>query len=75
MNCLGYALRFWNKNKKYVLYYNSGHVINIPVGTQITGFFPIEEYGYRYFKGAFKGLLDSYEWKLLKLYFNSKNNT
>lgn len=70
MNCLAYALRFWEHNPEYVLFYNSGHVINIPKGTQISDFLPVEEYGYNYFKGSFAGLLDEYEWGLLDNYFD-----
>lgn len=69
MNCLAYALRFWETHPIYLLYYNSDHVINIPKGTQISDFLPIEEYGYKYFNSAFEGLLDNHEKELLKRYF------
>lgn len=76
MNCLAYALRFWKKEPKYRLFYNSDHVINLPLGKnsghvvyEATGFSPVEEYGYEYFSKAFDELLDEYEKKLLKKYF------
>lgn len=70
MNCLAYALRFWEKEPNYVLYYNSDHVVNLPEGTEVKGFLPAEKFGYVYFAGAAGGLLDEYEQELLKRYFN-----
>jgi hypothetical protein len=74
MNCLGYALRFWEKNPEYRLYYNSSHVINLDYyGTgadHYINFLPVEDFGYSYFSSAFEGLLDEYEQDLLKKYFN-----
>jgi hypothetical protein len=49
MNCLQYALEFWEKNPKYRLWYNSDHVINLPLGSTATGFSPIEDFGFDYF--------------------------
>lgn len=68
-NCLGYALRFWERQPQYRLYYNSSHVINSNV--PITGeyWLPAEDYGLIYFKEAFNGLLDNHELKLLDKYF------
>lgn len=70
MNCLAYALRFWEREPTYTLHYNSGHVINLPPGASATGFLKAEEFGYCYFGSSFKGLLDDYEEMLLKKYFN-----
>ena len=79
MNCLAYALRFWEEQPDYKLFYNSGHVINMPITNQsyyfydlfvVTGFLPAEDYGYCYFSSAFEGLLDEHEQELLKKYFN-----
>jgi hypothetical protein len=70
MNCLAYALRFWEKNPKYKLYYRPGHVINSDVSIPGPDWLPAEEYGYCYFVSSFDGLLDEYEQKLLKKYFN-----
>lgn len=41
MNCLQYALSFWDKNNKYRIYYNGDHVINLtePLGDYI----PLED--------------------------------
>ena len=78
MNCLAYSLRFWKDNPEYRLFYHIGHVIavdgfKVHVEGAPVQFTPIEEYGYCYFKGAFRKLLDSYEWKLLKRYFEQIN--
>lgn len=68
MNCLEYALKFWDKNPSYRIYYNSDHCINLPESTTISNdFLPIEEYGIEYFKGAFD-LTEEYS-KLLEKYF------
>lgn len=69
-NCLGYALRFWNKCNEYKLYYHPGHVINSPVDVTNRYWLPAEDYGYNYFKSAFDGLLTEFEQQLLKTYFN-----
>lgn len=68
-NCLNYALRFWVKNNKYELYYNSDHVINLPSESLVRGFLRIEDYGYNYFVSAFKETLDDHHLKLLNKYF------
>ena len=67
MNCLEYALNFWNDNKDYKLYYNSNHVINsdVPIGGN---FLLAEDFGYDYFINAFE--LDDKGIELLKQYFN-----
>lgn len=74
INCLAYALRFWEQNPTYRLYYNSNHVINLDFYFKnadfYIGFLPAEYFGYDYFSSAFKGLLTSYEEDLLKKYFN-----
>lgn len=72
INCLSYALRFWNTNKKYRIYYNSDHCINLPIkdGHECCGFLPIEEYGYDYFKDWYiQGLIDISDLVLLHQYF------
>jgi len=84
MNCLAYALRFWSENPNYKLWYNSNHVINIPIGLDATfthnseypyaiAYSPAEQWGYNYFASAFKGLLDKDEMELLKKYFKKKD--
>jgi len=75
MNCLSFALRFWVDNKDYRLWYNSDHVINIPIDTHPTfkngrKFLPIEEFGYYYFLSSFSGILEEEDMKLLAQYFN-----
>lgn len=54
MNCLQYALSFWDKNNKYRIYYNGDHVINLtePLGDYI----PLEEYGIEHILNSFKDL-------------------
>jgi hypothetical protein len=74
-NCLCYALRFWNNNPEYRLYYDSNHVINSdcpPIKLLSSGidFAPIEEYGHGYFSSAFAEYLDEYHKVLLDKYFN-----
>lgn len=72
-NCLCYALRFWNNNPEYKLWYNSDHVINsdsfISNPTSLFTYLPITDYGYEYFIKAFKDHLDDYHLGLLKKYF------
>jgi len=69
MNCLAYALRFWDKHPHYKIYYNSDHAVNSM--NQIGGgYLPAEDYGYAYFNRAFNGLLSKDEQILLKKYFN-----
>lgn len=70
-NCLGVALRFWDKNRKYKLYYNSDHVINSPVYINGGHWVPVEDFGYNYFSSSFKGLLTDEEEMLLKRYFKN----
>lgn len=77
MNCLSYALKFWNINNDYKIWYNSDHCINLP--NDIINpfpnkeFLPIEEFGYDYFKNWYdERLINDFDFELLKLYFNGK---
>lgn len=71
MNCLSYALRFWEKHRKYKILYNSYHCINVPCGTSVEGFLPIEEFKYNYFYNWYEtGLIEELDLELLKKYFN-----
>ncbi len=75
INCLSYALRFWEQNKKYKIWYNSGHCINLPEGmfmpySKEEAFLPATGFGYCYFSSAFDGLLTKDDERILKLYFN-----
>lgn len=81
MNCLVYALRFWRDNPQYKLWYNSGHVINIPEGLDVMfkctvsgtiPYSPAEKYGYDYFASAFKEFLNEEDLALLINYFKKK---
>ena len=68
-NCLSYALRYWNLYPEYRLYYNSNHVVNLPVNACI-GFLPIEDFGYDYFFRWYEDkLIDNIDLALLNLYF------
>lgn len=67
MNCLEYALTFWEKNPDYRIHYNSNHAINLPNGTFCDGFLPIELFGYNYCIKAFT--LSEKAKELLKSYF------
>lgn len=70
INCLAYALRFWEQNPEYRLYYSSGHVVNAYETIKGSGYLAAEDFGYVYFVSSFEGLLDEYEQELLKKYFN-----
>jgi hypothetical protein len=75
-NCLAYALRYWKAHPHYRLYYNSNHVVNLPVAVGekcAPTFLPAEAFGFGYFAGAFEGLLDEEEQALLQEYFHSPN--
>jgi hypothetical protein len=73
MNCLQYALEFWDKNPDYRLWYNSDHVINLPSGSYAIGFYPAEDFGFTYFFNWHgQGLIDTNAVRLLVKYFNSK---
>lgn len=74
MNCLEYALGFWDKNPNYLLHYNSDHVINLPVGATATGFLEIKDYGFGYFERWYaQGLITETALKLLHRYFDISN--
>ena len=74
LSCLSYALRFWNRNNTYKIYYNSDHCINIPSKfnkhIDALGFLPIEEFGYEYFQSWFQQkLITKEDLVLLDRYF------
>jgi len=72
INCLSYALRYWNLYPEYRLYYNSDHCVNLPIGAECTGFLPIEDFGYDYFLNWYKnGLINEDDLVLLNNYFSS----
>ena len=54
MNCLKYALNFWNEHRGYIILYNSDHVINVPVRTEVKGFLPLSEFGMEHLIQSFK---------------------
>lgn len=68
MNCLQYALNFWNRNKNYIILYNSDHVINVPPRTVVEGFLPLALFGEEHLIKSFK-LTKNYK-RLLSLYFD-----
>lgn len=70
INCLSYALRFWNTNKYYKILYNSDHVINVPINTNVLGFLDLKEFGEDYFLKAFDGLLNDSDKLILNKYLN-----
>lgn len=70
LNCLQYALKFWEANSDYRIWYNSDHCINLPLNSSVVGFLPAEEYGYCYFSSAFKEFLTDEYLVILKKYFN-----
>ena len=70
INCLSYALRYWNLYPEYRLYYNSYHVVNLPINACM-GFLPIEDFGYDYFFNWYnRGLINEDDLVLLNRYFN-----
>lgn len=73
LNCLQFALRFWNENNDYKLFYNSDHVINLEIkneNTNLLNYLPIEGFGYNNIYNAFLETLTDEDIKLLKKYFN-----
>lgn len=77
MNCLVYALRFWEKHPEYKLWYNSDHVINIP--TYVVNpfpnkeFLPVEDFGFQYFIKWDHALIEQSDIDLLIKYFRVCN--
>ena len=67
INCLEYALFFWEEQPKYRIYYNSDHVINLPGNSICDGFLPIEEFGYEHLLSSFT--LSDQAKEILKEYF------
>lgn len=72
MNCLQFALLFWDKNPNYLIFYNGDHVINLtePIGNYI----PIESYGYEHIRESFEKTLYPCDLVKLKRYFNKEND-
>lgn len=72
INCLEYALDFWNENNEYKIYYNSDHCINVPKNHEVHGFLPIESFGFGYFENWFiDKLIAKRTYKLLIKYFKT----
>lgn len=68
MNCMEYALDFWQKEPNYLIYYNSDHAINLPKDTKISeNFLPLESFGYEHVLKSFD--LNENSKEILKLYF------
>ena len=76
INCLEYALKFWNENKNYKIHYNSDHCINVPTDVKVPTFLPIEDFGHSYFEKWYtQGLITKDGKKLLDKYFDVKVET
>lgn len=45
MNCFQFALRVWDRDNSYRIYYNSEHCINSNEVITGTRFIPMEDYG------------------------------
>jgi hypothetical protein len=69
LNCLSYALRFWNLHPKYKIYYNGDHVINSDE-PMTTPFLPIGDFGYHHMLKSFVSVLTGEDVMLLNKYFN-----
>ena len=68
MNCMDYALEFWQKEPNYIIYYNSDHAINLPKNTEISkNFLPLKSFGYEHILKSFD--LSEKSKEILKLYF------
>lgn len=72
MNCLSYALEFWNNNPAYKIYYNNDHAINSDDVISGNGFIPLAEYGLEMIKKSFSGQLLAGEIVLLEKYFKEE---
>lgn len=76
INCLAYALRYWDQHSNYRIYYDGCHMVNSKYELHdprypIPGWYePMENAGYEYYRDVFGYMLDEYEHMLLKKYFN-----
>ena len=68
-SCLVYALKFWDANNKYLLYYDQEHVVNSTVPLPYP-FLAIEKYGIDNLKKSFQDILSVTDVLLLDKYFN-----
>ncbi len=68
MNCMQYALKYWEKNPDCIILYNSDHVINVPARTVVKGFLPLALFGDEHLIQSFK-LTKNYR-RLLALYLD-----
>lgn len=68
MNCLQYALKYWEKNPDCIILYNSDHVINVPPRTVVKGFLPLALFGEEHITISFG--LSKYYIQLLKRYLD-----
>lgn len=73
MNCLQFALGFWDRNRDYDIFYNSDHVINLRDVNEFFGYMPLYHYGYEHICESFEGLLTAHDKVILKRYFDLKN--
>ena len=69
MNCFQFALRVWDRDNSYRIYYNSEHCINSNEVISGTKFLPMEEYGVEYFEGAFSDFITPKYREILDRYF------
>lgn len=69
MNCLSFALMFWEKDNDYRIWYNSCHCINLPNGSSAVGFLMAETFGYEHFLNTFNDTLSEEDKRRLKKYF------
>lgn len=69
MNCLQFALLFWDEHPEYGIYYDGDHAINLrePTGN----FIPLENYGYEHILKSFGNTLYPVDRLKLKRYFDS----
>ena len=79
MNCLAYALEFWDNHPEYQIFYDGDHAVNLEVKLalpemellpKMIGMRPITEWKYDFIAKSFNGLLTKPQEKLLRKYYN-----
>lgn len=73
MNCLQFALGFWDSNRDYDIFYDADHVINLRGVNLFCGYIPLSDYGYEHILKSFEGLLLSEDVDRLRRYFEFKD--
>lgn len=72
MNCLQYALRFWEINNKYKIYYNGDHAVNSDEKIEGNNYALLSKYTLNDVLAEFKDLTPE-DIEILKRYFTNEN--